>query len=85
MSINPGVMLFLLGCLLLVKSKELRFFGELYQRICRYAPSGDILLILIIVTMGQLSAVLMNDTIAIIGAPLILILAERSGSPNPAP
>ncbi len=79
-AINPGVMLFLLGMFIVGEGvKNCGFLENCISGICRYAPSGDILLILIIVTMGLLSAVLMNDTIAIIGAPLILILAERFG------
>ncbi|HOJ95793.1 MAG TPA: SLC13 family permease [Methanospirillum sp.] len=83
-AINPGVMLFLLGMFIIGEGvKNSGLLEDCITGICRYATSGDMLLILIVVTMGGLSAILMNDTIAIIGAPLILILAGRFGVSKP--
>jgi len=83
-AINPGVMLFLLGMFIVgegVKSSGL--LEDCIDWICSHATSGDMLLLLVTWTMGLLSAVLMNDTIAIIGAPLILVLAGRFGVSKP--
>ena len=69
-AINPGVMLFLLGMFIVgegVKSSGL--LEDCIDWIYSHATSGDMLLLLVTWTMGLLSAVLMNDTIAIIGAP----------------
>jgi Na+/H+ antiporter NhaD/arsenite permease-like protein len=66
-AINPGVMLFLLGMFIVgegVKSSGL--LEDCIDWICSHATSGDMLLLLVTWTMGLLSAVLMNDTIAII-------------------
>lgn len=83
-AINPGVMLFLLGMFIVGEGvKNSGLLDDCITWICRHARSGDMLLILIIGTMGLLSAVLMNDTIAIIGAPLILVLAGRFGVSKP--
>ena len=84
LAINPGVMLFLLGMFIFGEGvKKSGLLEDCITWICRHASSGDMLLVLIIGTMGLLSAVLMNDTIAIIGAPLILVLAGRFGVSKP--
>lgn len=84
LAINPGVMLFLFGMFIVGEGvKNSGLLEDCITWICRHASSGTMLLVLIIGTMGLLSAVLMNDTIAIIGAPLILILAGRLGVSKP--
>lgn len=77
-AINPDVMLFLFGMFVvgaaLVRSGYLervsgRFFGS--------SRSPDALVLLVLFVMGLLSSFLMNDTIAIIGTPLVLTLSYR--------
>jgi len=83
-AINPGVMVFLLG--MFIVGEGVKTSGILIgcmTWICTHARSGDILLSLLIISTGLLSAVLMNDTIAITGAPLVIILAERFGVSKP--
>ncbi|KAF5091640.1 putative transporter [anaerobic digester metagenome] len=77
-AINPGVMFFLLGMFVIGEGvKSSGILEDCISWICHHAHSGEMLLALIIGTMGLLSAVLINDTIAIIGAPLILTIADR--------
>jgi len=78
-AINPEVMVFLFGMFVvgeaLVQSGYLdRIAGRLFSGT---KSVGGIVLVLLF-TMGILSAILMNDTLAIIGTPLVLALAARS-------
>ena len=77
-SIDFGVMVFLLSMFIIGAGFEASGLLEAcIQWISCYAKNGDMLLALIIVCMGLLSAVFMNDTIAIIGTPVVLVLASR--------
>lgn len=79
-AINPGVMVFLLSMFIIGAGFELSGLLESsMSRISVHAKNGDQLLALILVCMGFLSAILMNDTLAIIGAPLVIALADRFG------
>ncbi|MBN1235280.1 MAG: anion transporter [Methanotrichaceae archaeon] len=76
-AINLDVMIFL-GAMFVIgesmqKSGYLLF---LFNRIFGKAGNLDQLLLLILFAMGFLSALLMNDTLAIIGTPLMLYLAR---------
>ncbi len=76
-AINPDVMIFL-GAMFVIgesmqKSGYLLF---LFNRLFCKARNLDQLLLLILFAMGSLSALLMNDTLAIIGTPLMLYLAR---------
>ena len=77
-AINVDVMVFLFGMFVvgeaLIKSGYLEFIA---YRFFRRAITVDRLVILIILFMGLLSAFLMNDTLAIIGTPLVLALATK--------
>lgn len=79
-SIHPGVMIFLLAMFIIgegVRASGILDYAILL--ISRYAGSGDSLLLLLIFSMGFSSAVLMNDTVAIIATPLVLALAAQYG------
>jgi len=83
-AVNLDVMAFLFG--MFVVGVALRESGELEilsGRVLRVAKTREQLLVLLIVSFGVLSAVLMNDTLAIIGTPLCLALARGNRmSPN---
>ncbi|MBI5563174.1 MAG: anion transporter [Deltaproteobacteria bacterium] len=79
-AINPDVMLFLFG--MFVVGEALVESGYLYQVSFHFferARSVDGLVLLVIFVMGVFSALLMNDTLAIIGTPLVLYFADRHG------
>jgi Na+/H+ antiporter NhaD/arsenite permease-like protein len=81
-AINPDVMIFLFG--MFVVGVALRESGELLvlsNRICRGAGNPGQLLLLLVFSFGILSAILMNDTLAIIGTPLCLYLARTNRIP----
>jgi len=84
-SIDVDVMLFLFG--MFVVGEALEESGYLWRLSCRLfskAKSRDRLLLLILFTMGMISAFLLNDTVAIIGTPVILLLAKDNEiSPKP--
>jgi Na+/H+ antiporter NhaD/arsenite permease-like protein len=72
-AINIDVMLFLLG--MFIVGEGLHRSGYLYHlghRIFRRAATVDQLVLLILFSVGALSTFLMNDTLAIIGTPLML-------------
>jgi Na+/H+ antiporter NhaD/arsenite permease-like protein len=77
-AINIDVMVFLFGMFVvgeaLVRSGYLEFIA---YRLFRHAITVDHLVITLILFTGVLSAFLMNDTLAIIGTPLVLALATR--------
>jgi Na+/H+ antiporter NhaD/arsenite permease-like protein len=84
-AVNLDVMIFLFG--MFVVGVALYESGELLvlsNRICRRAGNTARLLLLLVFSFGFLSALLMNDTLAIIGTPLCLYLArENRISPKP--
>lgn len=76
-AINPDVMIFLAGMFIIGESmQESGYLLHLSYRIFRKAGNLDQLLLLVIFGMGLLSALLMNDTLAIIGTPLMLYFAR---------
>ncbi|NLA38598.1 MAG: anion transporter [Methanomicrobiales archaeon] len=77
-SIDIDVMLFLFG--MFVVGEALAESGYLYHLaslLLSGAESVRHLIFLILVGAGALSAILMNDTLAVIGTPLMLYLARR--------
>ncbi len=77
-AINIDVMLFLLG--MFIVGEALHRSGYLFHlghRVFRRAGSVDSLVLLLLFAVGALSAVLMNDTLAIVGTPLVLHYASR--------
>ena len=81
-SINPDVMIFLFG--MFVVGVAVTESGYLYHagfRILSRGKTPDRCLLLLILMLGLFSAVLMNDTVAIIGTPLVITFAIRTGFP----
>jgi Na+/H+ antiporter NhaD and related arsenite permeases len=77
-AINFEVMIFLFGMFVIgVALEESGYLYTLGNRwFCR-ARSIDQLVLILIFSFGILSAVLMNDTLAIIGTPLVLFYAQK--------
>ena len=77
-SINIDVMLFLFGMFVIGKAlEESGYLSYLSYKIFKNAKNIDSLILLILFGMGALSAFLMNDTLAIIGTPVVLLLAKK--------
>lgn len=79
-SINLDVMLFLFGMFTVGQAMdESGYLSHLAYKIFKRANSIDSLILSILFVMGAASAFLMNDTIAIIGTPVVLLLAKKHG------
>ena len=79
-SINFDVVLFLLGMFIVGQAlEESGYLSYLAYQFFRKAKSLDSLILFILFGMGVISALLMNDTLAIIGTPVVLILAKNNG------
>jgi Na+/H+ antiporter NhaD/arsenite permease-like protein len=77
-AINPDVMLFLFGMFVVGEAlEESGYLSHLSHRLFGRARSLDGLVLLILFGMGALSAFLMNDTLAIVGTPVVLALATK--------
>ena len=77
-AINPDVMLFLFGMFIVGEALvESGYLAYVAHRFFSHAKNPDQLVLIILFGMGLLSAILMNDTLAIIGTPLVLSLATR--------
>jgi Na+/H+ antiporter NhaD/arsenite permease-like protein len=77
-AINPDVMLFLFGMFIVGEALvESGYLAYIAHRFFSHAKNPDQLVLIILFGMGLLSALLMNDTLAIIGTPLVLSLATR--------
>jgi len=81
-AINPDVMLFLFGMFVVGQAlDESGYLSHLSHRFFSRARSLDHLVLLVLLVTGILSAFLMNDTLAIIGTPVMLLLARQTGAP----
>ncbi|MDH7510999.1 MAG: SLC13 family permease [Methanolinea sp.] len=81
-SINPDVMLFLLGMFIVGEAlEESGYLRVLAFRLFSRARSRREFILFILVFMGLLSALLMNDTVAIIATPVVIAYACRFGLP----
>jgi len=79
-SIDLDVMLFLFGMFVIGQALgESGYISHLSYKLFRRARSLDSLVLYILFGAGMLSALLMNDTLAIIGTPVVLILARKAG------
>ncbi len=77
-SINLDVMVFLFSVFVIGQAlEESGYLAHVTSRIFSKAKTPDALLILILLVMGISSAVLMNDTIAVIGTPVVLMLSQE--------
>jgi Na+/H+ antiporter NhaD/arsenite permease-like protein len=82
-AINIDVMVFLFGMFVVGEAlSRSGYLDLLSSRFFRHAKSPGQLLALVIFGFGVLSALLMNDTLAIIGTPLVLGLAAQSRLPK---
>jgi Na+/H+ antiporter NhaD/arsenite permease-like protein len=78
-SINLDVVFFLFGMFIVGEALEASgYLSYLSYKLFRRAKSLDSLVLLILFGMGLMSAFLMNDTLAIIGTPLVLLLARKA-------
>jgi Na+/H+ antiporter NhaD/arsenite permease-like protein len=80
-AINLDVMFFLFGMFIvgeaLVSSGYLSYLsGRLFRR----AKSFDAVVLFVLFGMGLTAAFLMNDTLAIIGTPVVILLAKKEGT-----
>ncbi|MEM3400171.1 MAG: SLC13 family permease [Candidatus Micrarchaeia archaeon] len=84
-SIDWGVMLFLYGMFLLAYFLQKSWYLEhLGYKVLHRFHDPFILFCAIVFSIGFASAFLLNDTIAIIGVPLSIMIARKSGiSPKP--
>lgn len=81
-SINIEVMLFLFGMFVVGQAlEESRYLSHISYKWIQKAKTTDQLVLSILFVMGLLSALLMNDTLAIIGTPVVLLLARKHGLP----
>ena len=77
-AIDIDVMLFLFGMFILGEALvESGYLSMLSHRLFSYARTPDQMIFFILFGIGFLSALLMNDTLAIIGTPLVLGLATK--------
>ncbi len=77
-AIDVDVMLFLFGMFIVGEAMvESGYLSMLSQRFFSYARTPDQMIFFILFGIGSLSALLMNDTLAIIGTPLVLGLATK--------
>ena len=81
-SINIEVMLFLFGMFVVGQAlDESGVLGHISYSLFRKAKSANLLILSVLFVMGIASAFLMNDTIAIIGTPIVLLLAKSHKLP----
>lgn len=81
-SINLDVMLFLFGMFVVGEAlEESGYLSYLTYKMFKRARSIDSLILFILFGIGTGSAFLMNDTMAIIGTPVILLLARKHKIP----
>jgi Na+/H+ antiporter NhaD/arsenite permease-like protein len=77
-AINVDVMLFLLGMFVVGQAlEESGYLAHLLYKYFKRAHSIDLLILLVLFGFGGASAFLMNDTLAIIGTPVMLLLARK--------
>lgn len=78
-AINSDVMFFLFGVFIIGQAlEESGYLSQLSYMFFKRAKSLSTLVLYILFGMGMLSAFLMNDTLAIIGTPVVLALAKNN-------
>jgi Na+/H+ antiporter NhaD/arsenite permease-like protein len=76
-AIEPEVIFYLLGVFFISQAaEESGYLEHLTEQIFYYTRTGKQALLLIVIILGLGAALLMNDTIAIIGTPIILQLCK---------
>jgi Na+/H+ antiporter NhaD/arsenite permease-like protein len=82
-AIDPDVMLFLFGMFAIGQAlEESGYLSRLSYLLFSRARSLSGLVLLVLFGMGLLAALLMNDTLAIIGTPIMVLLARKNGIPG---
>ncbi|TFH07814.1 MAG: anion transporter [Candidatus Thorarchaeota archaeon] len=77
-SVNIDVIVFLFGMFVVGESMQRSgYLSHLSRKLFHRATKVDHLILLILFPMGLLSALLMNDTLAIIGTPLVVGLSKK--------
>jgi len=80
-SINLDVMFFLFGMFVVGQAlEESGYLSHLSHKLFKRAKSADHLILFILFGMGVAAAFLMNDTLAIIGTPVVLLLAKKNNT-----
>ena len=80
-AVNPDVLLFLFGMFVVGEALDRSgYLSHLSYKLFSKARSLDALILTILFVMGLLSAFLMNDTLAIIGTPVVILLAKRANT-----
>jgi Na+/H+ antiporter NhaD/arsenite permease-like protein len=78
-SINPDVIFFLFGMFIVGEALvDSGYLSYLSYKLFRRAKSLDALVLFILFGIGIMAAFLMNDTLAIIGTPVVLLLAGKA-------
>ncbi|MBI2869298.1 MAG: anion transporter [Chloroflexi bacterium] len=81
-AVNLDVILFLFGMFVIGEGLEASgYLAHLSHRLFRGARSLDGLVLLVLFGAGLLAAVLMNDTVAVIGTPIVLMLSRQTTVP----
>jgi Na+/H+ antiporter NhaD/arsenite permease-like protein len=79
-AINTDVLLFLFGAFCVGEAlNRSGYLSWLGSRIVSRAKSTDQLVLLVLFSTGLLAAILMNDTLAIMGTPLVLQFSRKFG------
>lgn len=79
-AINPEIMAFLFWMFLLGRALETSgYLEQLAYALFSRASTASGLLLFVVFGCGLFSALLMNDTIAIVGTPVMLLLARQHG------
>jgi len=77
-SINIDVLLFLFGMFVVGNAlEESGYIAQISHALFGKAKSADQLVLSMLFGFGMLSTILMNDTMAIIGTPIVLLLAKK--------
>ncbi len=78
-AIEPDVMLYLFGVFLISQAaEESGYLEHLTDKLFFHAKTGKQALLIIIFVLGLSAAFLMNDTIAIVGTPIVLQLCKSN-------
>ena len=82
-AIDFGIITFLFGMFVIGQSlEESGYLSEITDKFLFHGSTTPKLLALIVFGMGIFSGVLMNDTLAIIGTPILLKVAHKKGIPS---
>jgi len=78
LSINLDVIFFLFGMFVICQALEQSgYLSHLSYKLFRHAKNSDQLILIILFGIGIASAILTNDSLAIVGTPVVLLLATK--------